>query len=157
MGRARESLVPAAARTAPRHQRPLPGPDEVEPGPVGLDQHLRTWRNRDLQVLAIGAVPQRALAVPTPFRLEMRAAAEAFEIAERVLAHEHNVSAPACVATVGAALRNVGLAPEAEAPIAAGAGLDVYASTIVHVQSLAQDSRRGFAADSGARCPTTYS
>ena len=56
-------------------------------------------------------------------RLECDAAPEALEVAQRVVAHEHHVAAAAAVAAVGAALGHVGLAAEAQAAVAAGAGL----------------------------------
>jgi hypothetical protein len=65
--------------------------------------------------------------------LEVRATPEALEVAQRVVAHEHNVAAAPAVAAVGAALGHVGLAPEAEAPVAAGSGRYVDARSILHV------------------------
>jgi hypothetical protein len=77
-------------------------------------------------------VAERALAVTASLRLEVHAAPEALEVAQVVVAHEHNVAAPSAVTAVGAALGNVGLAAEAEAAVAAGTGLHVDAGTIVH-------------------------
>ncbi len=58
------------------------------------------------------------------------------EVAQRVVAHEHDVAAAAAVAAVGAALGDVGLAAEAQAAVAAAAGLDVDARAIVHAMIL---------------------
>ena len=130
--RAGEALVAAAARTAPRHQRPLPGRDEVVDGAVGLDQRLGPGRHADLERLAVLAVAQRPLPVAAPARLEVRPAPEALQIAQRVVAHEHDVAAATAVATVRPALGHVRLAAEAEAAVAAAAGVDVDSRAILH-------------------------
>ena len=99
---------------------------------VGLDQHLGPRRHADHERLAVDAVTLRSLAVAAAARLEVRAAAEVLEVAQRVVAHEHDIAAAAAVAAVGAALGHVRLTPEAEAAIAAGAGRDVDACPILH-------------------------
>jgi hypothetical protein len=66
----------------------------------------------------------------------VRAPAEGLQIAERVVADEHDVAAAPAVAAVGTALWHVRLAPEAEAAVAAGSGLDVNARTIEHAVML---------------------
>ena len=63
---------------------------------------------------------------------EVRAAAEALQVAQRGVADEHDVAAVAAVAAVGAAPGHVRLAAEADAAVAAGAGLDVDPRAIVH-------------------------
>jgi hypothetical protein len=59
-------------------------------------------------------------------------ATERLQIAQRVVAHQHDVAAAPAVATVGAAPGHVRLATEAEAAIAPAAGLDVYARSVLH-------------------------
>ena len=133
MRRAGEPLVAATAGAAARDHRTLAGPYEVVAGAVLLDEHLGAGRNRDLERLAVGAVAQRALAVTAAARLEVRAAAEALEIAQRVVAHEHDIAAATPVAAVRSAPRDVRLAAEAETAVAAGAGLDVDARSVLHI------------------------
>ena len=66
MRRAGETLVAPAARTAPGHHRSLAGPDEVEPGPVGLHEHLGPGWDGDLERLTVAPVALGALAVGAP-------------------------------------------------------------------------------------------
>jgi hypothetical protein len=66
-------------------------------------------------------------------RLEVRPAPEGLEVAQRVVADQHDVAAPAAVAAIRAALGHVRLAAEAETAVSAGAGLDVYAGSILHL------------------------
>ena len=70
------------------------------------------------------------------------------QVAQRLVADEHDVAAAAAVAAVGAALGHVRLAAKAEAAVAAGAGLDVDARSILH-QPLLCPPR------SADRCPTS--
>ena len=100
--------------------------------PVGLDQRLGPRRDADLEVLAVLAVTQRPLPVAPAACLEVRPAPEALQIAQRVVAHEHDVAAVAAVATVGPALGDVRLAPEAQAAVAAATGVDVDSSAVLH-------------------------
>src|SRR6185437_12434545 len=109
-----------------------PGVHEVVDAAVDLDASLGAGRHRDLQRLPILAVTQRALAVPTPTRLEVRPAPERPEVAQRVVAHEHDVAATAPVAAVRSALGHMSLAAEAQAAVAAGAGYDVDSSAVLH-------------------------
>jgi large conductance mechanosensitive channel len=111
-------------------------------GAVGLDQHLGAGWNADLQQLAIGAVALGALAVATSPRPEMRAAAEMLQVAQRVVADEHDVSPAPAVPAVGAALGHVGLAPEAQAAITAGTGLHVNSRTILHRRLIVAANRQ---------------
>ena len=71
---------------------------------------------------AVGAVAQRALAVAGALGLVVRAALEGLQVAQRVVADEHDVAAVAAVAAVGPAVRDVRLAAEAHAAVAAAAG-----------------------------------
>ena len=61
---------------------------------------------------------------------EVRPAAERLQIAQRVVAAHDHVAPVTAVAAVGAALRNVGLAPERQRAVAAGAGADLDAGAI---------------------------
>jgi NADP-dependent 3-hydroxy acid dehydrogenase YdfG len=71
----------------------------------------------------------------------MRAPAECLQVAHRVVADQHDIAAAAAVAAVGSALGDVGLAPEAEAAVAAATGLKVDSSTIVHAVILGMSDR----------------
>src|SRR5512140_3224204 len=102
-------------------------------GAVGFDAGLGARGHGDLERVAVLAVAQRPLAVTAPARLEVRAAPEALEIAQRVVAHQDDVAAAPAVATIRSALRHVRLAPEAQAAVAAGAGRDVDSRAILHV------------------------
>ena len=133
MGRPGEALVPAAARAAAGDDRALARTDEVVPGAVGARPAPRCRAARAISSVSPSA-PCRSEPWPWPprFALKCDAAAEALEVAQRVVADEHDVAAATAVAAVGAALGDVGLAAEAEAAVAAGAGLHVDARTIVH-------------------------
>jgi hypothetical protein len=62
--------------------------------------------------------------------------AERLEIPDRVVAPEHHVAAAAAVTAVRAALGHVRLTAEAERPVAAGTGLNVDPSAILHTMML---------------------
>jgi hypothetical protein len=127
-----EALVAATAGAAPRHHRALSGPHQVVHGAVRFDAYLGAGRHRYLQCVAIAAVAQRTLSVAASAGFEVRLAPEALQIAQRVVAHEHDVAAASPVAAVGAALGDVCLAPEAKAPVAAAAGGYVDSSAVLH-------------------------
>ena len=74
----------------------------------------------------------RPLAVTSALGAEVQAPAEALKVAQRVVAHEHDVAAAAAVAAIGTPLGHVGLAAEAEAAVTACAGLHVDTCSIVH-------------------------
>ena len=61
---------------------------------------------------------------------EVHAPAERLQVAQRVVAAQHDVAAAAAVAAVGTALGHVRLAPERQAAVAAGAGSDLELSSI---------------------------
>ena len=119
--RARELLVAAPARAAARDDDALAGYDEVVRAAVPRGD-LRPGRDADLQRRAVGAVAQRALAVAGALGLVVHAALEGLQVAQRVVADEHDVAAVPAVAAVGPAVRDVRLAAEAHAAVAAAAG-----------------------------------
>jgi hypothetical protein len=65
-------------------------------------------------------------------RLEMRSATERLEVAQRFVGDHDHVAAPTAVAAIGPALWHVRLAAKAQTAVAAAAGLDVYARSILH-------------------------
>jgi hypothetical protein len=67
-------------------------------------------------------------------RFEVRQAAEALEVAQRVITHEHDIAPATPVATIRPALGDVGFATEAQASVATATGLDVNACVILHGQ-----------------------
>jgi NADP-dependent 3-hydroxy acid dehydrogenase YdfG len=77
----------------------------------------------------------------------MGSAPEALQVAQRVLAHDHDLAAAPAVTAVGAATGDVGFAAEARAAVAAGPGLDVDPRAIVehadHRDSRARAERAG--------------
>ena len=82
---------------------------------------------RTTRSLAVGAVAQRALAVPAAAGAEVRGALEDLQVAQVVVAAEHDVAAAAAVAAVRTALGHVRLAPERDGAVAprAAAHLDL--------------------------------
>ena len=80
------------------------------------------------------SLPCRSAPSPWPPRRALKCdlRRKRLEIAQRVVAHEHDVAAAAAVAAVRPALGHVRLAAEAEAAVAAAAGLDVDACAILH-------------------------
>ena len=148
---AREALVAAAARAGAGHDRALAGDDEVvaravEPG------GLRPGRHPHDEVLPVGAVAQRALAVAPALRLVVGAALEGLQVAQRVVAEQDDVPAAAAVAAVGAAARDVRLAPEGEAAVPAPAPLDEDPCPVVQHATSTVSTRQGV-----PPCPTTPS
>src|SRR5205823_5134702 len=98
----------------------LTGADQVVAGAVpALDLGAR--RDRDGQPLAVGAVPLGAEPVAAALRPEVRPAAEGLQVAQRVVAAQHDVAAVAAVAAIRPALGHVRLAAERERAVAAGA------------------------------------
>jgi ABC-2 type transport system ATP-binding protein len=69
--------------------------------------------------------------MPAALRLPMTAPTEHLQVAQRAVADEHHVSAPAAVAPIGAAARHVCLTAERDGPIAAATRLHVYASPVL--------------------------
>ena len=100
----RAARAPAAPSGAPRGRPPRRG--------VAADR-LGARRHPQRSGLAVGAVALRAFAVPAAPGPVVRAAPEALQVAQRVVAHEHHVAPAPAVAAVGAAARDVGLAAEA--------------------------------------------
>ena len=70
-------------------------------------------------------------AVAAALGAEVRAPAEALQVAQVVVAAQHDVAAAAAVAAVRPALGHVRLAPEREAAVAARAGADLDARAVV--------------------------
>ena len=110
--------LPAAPREVLAARRPAPRP--AVPGGTPIVERL-----------AVGAVALRALAVAAAPGAVVGLAPEALQVAQRVVADEHDVAAAPAVAAVGAAARHVRFAAEAHAAVAAGAGLDVDSRAIV--------------------------
>ena len=92
---------------------------------------LRARRHRDHERLAVGAVALGALAVAAALGAEVRAAAEALQVAQVVVAAQHDVAAVAAVAAVRPALGHVRLAPEGQAAVAPRAGAYLDACAVV--------------------------
>ena len=133
----RPRAAPSGARRDPR--RPRSAAAICVPG-----------RHPDRERLAVGAVAQRALAVAAAPGPVVGLAPERLQVAQRVVAHEHDVAAAPAVAAVGPAARHVRFAAEARAAVAAGAGLHVDPRAVVEHRSH-RDSRG--AARPGARRP----
>src|SRR5215213_8182358 len=94
---------------------------------------------------------QRAHAVPAALGPVVTAPAEGLEVAQRVVATQDHVPAAAAVAAVGAALRDMGLAPERQRSIAAAPGPDLDSRAIG--QHLGWVTIRAWSSSSPARRP----
>src|SRR5207249_1336488 len=113
-GRGREAAVAATAGAAARDHDPRARARQVGdqlPVPV---EHLRPGRDVQLDIGAGGAVPPGAPARASLAGLEALLGAEAGEVAQVGVGHEHDVAAGPAVAAVRAAAGNVLLPPEAE-------------------------------------------
>ena len=99
-GRARRSAAPGVSTwrsacclvrlAAARHHRPPAWAHQVVARPVE-PRHLGAGRHPHLERLPARAVAQRALAVATARRLPVDLAAEGLEVAQRVVADEHDI------------------------------------------------------------------
>ena len=130
--------VALAKRLLPRPPAPPRGHDgalarrhEVEAGAVEAVDLRARGHAHDL-LGPVGAVALGALAVAAAAGLDVHVLAEALQVAQRVVADHDHVAAAAAVAAVGSALGDVGLAPEADAAVAAAPGAHVDLRPIVH-------------------------
>jgi len=110
-----------------------------------LALHLGAERDVDLGRGAVGAVSSPAAPAATTSRGEHWTAAQGRQVAERGIGDQHHVPAPAAVATVGATLRHVLLAAEAERAVAPPAGADDDPDTVVE-HAAARRARPGVGA-----------
>ena len=118
-----ELLVAAPADAAGGDRDLLPGTDEVVAGAVpALDLGARGDAHDQLRPLGAGALG--ALAVAAALGAVVGAALERLQVAQRVVAAQHDVAAAAAVAAVRAALGDVRLPPERDDAVAAPAGAD---------------------------------
>ena len=131
MGRRGEALVARAAEAAVCDHGLRAGVREVDEQAAVVVEHLRADRDREDDVLAVGAALVRALAVASALGLEAAEPLEVREIAQVRVGHEHDVAAVAPVAAVGPALRDVLLAPEAQRAVAAAPALDADPRAVV--------------------------
>src|SRR5207244_8854394 len=92
---------------------------------------LRARGHAHREVVAGGAMALGAPAVPAALGAKMRAAVEGLQVAQRVVALEHDVAAAPAVAAVRPALGDVGLAAEAGAAVTAAPGAHVDPGSIV--------------------------
>ena len=136
-----EALVALAAAAAAGERRglavgeQLPAAPEQVPLPLLLGsaaaENLRPGRDPDREGLAVGSMALGAAAVPAAPGAVVRAAPEALQVAQRLVADEHDVTSAPAVASVGTAARDVRFAAEARTAVAAGAGLYVNPRAIV--------------------------
>jgi hypothetical protein len=77
-------------------------------------------------------MPKRPLAMSAAAGPELRAAPVPAQVAQRVIAHKHDVAPAATVSSIGPAARDVRLAPKAQTAVTAGPGLDMDTRTILH-------------------------
>ena len=126
-----ELLVAAPAAAATGDDGALAGFHQV-PAVARLDVlDGRPGRHAHFERVGRGAVPVRPLAMTAPLRSELRAAAEAGQVAQRRVHDEDDVAAAPAVAAVGTALGNVRLAPERDRAVAAGTAPHVDTRAVV--------------------------
>jgi hypothetical protein len=101
-------------------------------GAVGLQQHLGAGRHPQLERVAIGAVALGPAPTPAGHRGVARGSPVGLQIAQRIVADEHDIATATAVAAVGSAPRNVGLPAEAETAVSTGSGRDMDARSILH-------------------------
>ena len=133
-GRRGEPLVAASARSAARDDRALARGHEVVAAPLQvavLAPGLGPRRHAQQQRLAVGAVAEPPAAVTAARGAVLRPMAELLQVAQGVVAHEHDVTPTPAVAAVGPAAGHVGLAAEAAAAVPAGAGADLDSGAVV--------------------------
>src|SRR5579884_849186 len=106
-------LVAAAARTARRDHDARSGVHEVGHQLLTVED-LCPDRHAQHCVVAAGAVREPAAPDSASARTELLVRAEAREIAPSCVRHEDDVPSVASVSTVGAAARDVLLAPEVD-------------------------------------------
>ena len=104
--------VAAPAAAAAGHHRPLAVAQHVPAGVALGVLHDRAGRHADHERVGRGAVLVRALAVSAAWRLEVCAAAEARQVAQRGVGHEDHLAPAPAVTAVGAALGHVRLAAQ---------------------------------------------
>ena len=127
-----EPLVAAAPRAAPRDRGPLSRHEEIVTGAVALDDRLGAGRHGQLEHEAVGPVAQPPLAVAAPASPVLRSSPIGLQVAQRAVADEHDVAAASAVTAVRTAAGDVGLAAKGQGPVAAAAGLDADARSILH-------------------------
>ena len=122
MGRAGEPFVAAPAGTAAGDERALAGDDQVVSGAVATPAAPRCRAAPAARACRRRRRGAATPAVPAAHRLVVRGPPVGLQIAQRVVADEHDIAAAAAVAAVGSAPGDVGLPAEAEAAVAAGSG-----------------------------------
>src|SRR6202035_3014567 len=132
-----EVLLPLPAAAPTRDRGALAGDEQVPAASgqirsvAGGGDDLGPGRDPDRQRLAIGAVTEGTLAMPTPTGTVLSLAPKALQVAQRVLAEEHHRSSTPPVSPIGTTARDVRFTAEARAAVAAGARLDVNPRAIV--------------------------
>ena len=128
-------LLPRPASAAARDDDPGAGTGEVGDQLAGVVAHLRPDGHVQLDVSPGSPVAARAAAVTTLAGGDRATRAECREVAEIRVGDEDDRAAGAAVAAVGTAPRDVLLTAEAERAVAAAAGDDVDAGTVVEHRS----------------------
>ena len=104
-----------------------------------VGQHLRPDRHAQLRVGTAGTVLPGAAPVAAADCTQQSAPAQRGKVAKRRVRAQHDVATVATVATVGAALRDVLLAAEAEPAVPPAPGLDAKLSPIVEHRANGSD------------------
>ena len=141
--RPREALVPAPTGPALRDDDACTGMREVRDEALLLVEDLRADGHREHRLLPVGPVREPAAAGAALAGAEPLVRADAGEVAAARVGDEDDVAAPAAVTAVGAAFRDVLLAPEVDRAVAAAAGDHRQPRSIVeHARTLARIRRR---------------
>ena len=120
-----EARVPSSAPAAAGEHEARGRVRQVGDQRAVVGQHLRPDRHAQLRVGTARAVLAGAAPVAAADCTQQSPPAQRGQVAERRIRAQHDVAAVAAVAAVGAALRDVLLAAEAEPAVAPASGLDV--------------------------------
>ena len=146
-GRRREARVAATALAPARGDVARVGRREIgDEAFVGVEE-LRPDRHANLGVLAVGTVLLAPAPVATTPRLDVLDPPECREVAKARIDDDDDISAAAAVTTVGAALRDVLLATEAQSAVASAARLGMDVRSVVEHGSPAEAECPLYSAD----------
>jgi hypothetical protein len=113
------------------NDRSLPNFNQVNLAPIG-SFGLSPSRNQDLPLIPTPPLPVRTFPMLPPPTPEVLAPLQGPQIPLRGITDQHNVSAMPTVPAIGPTTRNVRLAAEADAAIAASSSLNPDLRAVIH-------------------------
>ena len=129
--RRRETRIASTALAASRHDVAAHGGHEIGDEPSFRVEELRAHGNVQLGIRPVGPVLLAPAAVATATGLDVLETPKAGEIAKARIDDDEHVASATAVPSVGASLRHVLLAPEAQAAVAASTRFGVDVRSIV--------------------------